>query len=82
LHPAASGKTGVSDGLVTQSYAQAARALLGGMTSAGGSADIPNRLLRAVSHVLACSSHRPQPDGWRLTDELNPSARKWRQLGA
>jgi transposase len=30
-----------------------------------GSANVPDRLLRAVSHALACSSHRRSPNGLR-----------------
>jgi hypothetical protein len=50
--------------LTAQALKNDADLILRRMSAAGGSADMPDRLLRAVSHALACSSHRRHPIGY------------------
>src|ERR1700746_2149847 len=47
--------------------------LLGRMVTTRGSADIPDRFLRAVRYALACLSHRGSPTGLRCGGEARES---------
>src|ERR1700720_2669663 len=51
--------------LAAQAFQHDADLLLGRMVPTGGSADIPDRFLRAVRYALACLSHRGSPTGLR-----------------
>src|SRR6516225_7526410 len=51
--------------LAAQAFQHDADLLLGRMVTTGGSADIPDRFLRAVRYAFTCLSHRGSPTGLR-----------------